>query len=649
MKNVILKYIKLENWRAQNMRVDFSENKTVIKGRNESGKSTIYNAFLWLLTGCDEYDRTNFRLFDDTIEQTKETSLPAIVEAVILIDDVEYKLKRTATIGWTRKRGKVEWERKGSDNYTFSIDDIERSATDYRSFIESQLLPIDKLKIAIIIGYILSLDWKECRKIFESLVGEIKISDYKGDYSDILDDLNKYTIDEVKQRYRSILKPINASIDSLPITIDTLKANMPDLSEIEEAEKSIEEKKKLISDIDDKISLSNESLKPLIKRRDEELKVINTLKSELSEAERKYSDKYIKELCELDSELREIKRKNEDISRTNKRNKSEREYLQKSIDLKKESIESLSRRREDLLQQCRDIKARKFNETKCPYCGQDFPEDMMEKNIIEFDRINESEYNSVVSQGKYIASSIVNANKELKSMQKDLESLGDETPLLSTGEITKRIDDFKANHIMFDKTDECKSMKAKIEDLLSKLTVVENVDHSGLLNMRKQLSEEVEELAKKIGVKDTFNKQQDKIQEFQKELKSNIVEKARIEGLIDKVSQFEREKASIISDRVNGKFDYISVKMTDINKSGEIVDTCVVLDNKGVSYNVTNTASKMLCGIDIARTFCKFYGINLPLFIDNGERINKENIPQLECQSVLLCVSEDKNLNIERL
>lgn len=649
MKNVILKYIKIENWRAQNMRVDFSENKTVIKGRNESGKSTIYNAFLWLLTGCDEYDRTNFRLFDDTIEQTKETSLPAIVEAVISIDDVEYKLKRTATIGWTRKRGKVEWERKGSDNYTFSIDDIERSATDYRSFIESQLLPIDKLKIAINIGYILSLDWKECRKIFESLVGGIKISDYKGDYSDILDDLNKYTIDEVKQRYRSRLNPINASIDSLPITIDTLKANMPDLSEIEEAEKSIEEKKKLISDIDNKISLSNESLKPLIKRRDEELKVINTLKSELSEAERKYSDKYIKELCELDSELIKTNRNNEEIARTNKRNKSEKEFLQKSIALKQGSIESLSKRKEELLHQCRDIKARKFNETKCPYCGQDFPEDMIDKSKREFNRINESEYNSVVSQGKYIASGIDSAKKELESMKKELESLGDEIPFLSTDEITKRINDFTANHIPFNETDECKSMKDKIDDILSKLTVIENVDHSGLLNMRNQLTQDIEELSKKIGVKYTFNKQQEKIEELQKELRSNVVEKARIEGLIDKVSEFEREKASIISDRVNGKFDYISVKMTDINKSGDMVDTCVVLDNKGVTYNVTNTASRMLCGIDIARTFCKFYGVNMPLFIDNGERINKENIPQLECQSVLLCVSEDKNLNIERL
>lgn len=649
MKNVFLKYIKIENWRAQNMRVDFSENKTVIKGKNESGKSTIYNAFIWLLTGCDEYDRTNFRLFDDTIEQTKEASLPAIVEAVISIDDVEYKLKRTATIGWTRKRGKVEWERKGSDNYTFSIDDIERSATDYRSFIESQLLPIDKLKIAINIGYMLSLDWKECRKHFESLAGEMKITDYKGDYSDILNDLNKYTIDEVKQRYRSILKPINASIDSLPITIDTLKANMPDLSEIEEAEKSIEEKKKLISDIDNKISLSNESLKPLIKQRDEELKVINTLKSDLSEAERKYSDKYIKGLCELDGELRETTRKNEEIARTNKRHKSEKEFLQKSIALKQGSIESLSKRKEELLQQCRDIKARKFNETKCPYCGQDFPEDMIEKNKREFNRINESEYNSVVSQGKYIASGIDTERKELESMKKELESLDDEKSLISTDDITKRINDFTANHIPFNETDECKSMKAKIDDLLSKLTVIENVDHSGLLNMRNQLTQDIEELSKKIGVKDTFNKQQEKIEKLQKELRSNVVEKARIEGLIDKVSEFEREKASIISDRVNGKFDYISVKMTDINKSGEIVDTCVVLDNKGVSYNVTNTASKMLCGIDISRTFCKFYGINLPLFIDNGERINKENIPQLECQSVLLCVSEDKNLNIERL
>ena len=94
----------------------------------------------------DVYDNLP-NLFDNTIVQTHDTSKVASVEGVFEIDGVEYTLKRTAEIGWTRKKGRDEWERKGSDNYKFYIDHIERNAGDYKKTIEDLFAPIDKLKI----------------------------------------------------------------------------------------------------------------------------------------------------------------------------------------------------------------------------------------------------------------------------------------------------------------------------------------------------------------------------------------------------------------------------------------------------------------------------------------------------------------------
>lgn len=99
MKTIKIKKLTLQDWRAQNKIVTFSDH-TEIRGRNKTGKSSVYNGFLWLLTGADDMDRNNYNLFDNTIEQTHETSKVASVEGVFEINSVEYTLKRTAEIGW---------------------------------------------------------------------------------------------------------------------------------------------------------------------------------------------------------------------------------------------------------------------------------------------------------------------------------------------------------------------------------------------------------------------------------------------------------------------------------------------------------------------------------------------------------------------
>ena len=67
MKENIVQKVSLQNWRAQNRDVVLFDN-TVISGKNQSGKSSIFNAFLWVLTGYDSLGRSNFELFDNTVE-----------------------------------------------------------------------------------------------------------------------------------------------------------------------------------------------------------------------------------------------------------------------------------------------------------------------------------------------------------------------------------------------------------------------------------------------------------------------------------------------------------------------------------------------------------------------------------------------------
>ena len=131
MKNINLQKISLQNWRAQNRDVVLFDN-TVISGKNQSGKSSIFNAFLWVLTGYDSLGRSNFELFNNTVEQTPENSKKAVAEVVLNVEGEIITLRREAEIGWVRKRGTQNYERSGSDSYHYFIDNIEHSAKLYK-------------------------------------------------------------------------------------------------------------------------------------------------------------------------------------------------------------------------------------------------------------------------------------------------------------------------------------------------------------------------------------------------------------------------------------------------------------------------------------------------------------------------------------
>lgn len=647
MKTITLKKLTLQDWRAQNKVVEFTDN-TEIRGYNKSGKSSVYNAFLWLLTGCDDMDRSNYNLFDSTIVQTHDTSKIASVEGVFEIDGVEYTLKRTAEIGWTRKKGRDEWERKGSDNYKFYIDHIERNAGDYKKTIEDLFAPIDKLKIMLNLQYFLKLDWKDMRRNLQDMVGEISMDDFKGDYSDILNDLRKYSPEEVKVSYKARIKPLKENVGKhgddgkLGIEISTLQSNLPKIEDLTEVQQEIDDAKSQIEMIDKQLLGSSESLQKFIDKRNEELAEMSKLQEEYNKAQSVYLSNFNDEVEKIQKEIRDVDSYNADVDKQNEKALSDKENEKKELEKMNDLLAGLQKRHEELTEQNKECKARVFTGEKCAYCGQELPEDKLEEARKRFNEQKEKDHAYIVAQGKANKEYIERALKGIENLKTEIYKPLELKDKKSKDDLEDKLDDLRKSFVPYNKTTEGAAKLSVIEEKRANLTIIPSQDNAALLNMKKSLMQDIETLSKKLGLKDEYDKQMEVIKRKQKELKDSAVELAKLEGMLSKVNIYEREKASIISDRVNGKFDYIQVEMTEVNKSGELVDTCKILDADGVSASSTNFASQVRCGIDISTAFCKFYGINLPMFIDFAESICEDNYPDTDRQTIKLIVDECK-------
>lgn len=640
MKTITLKKLALQDWRAQNKVVEFTDN-TEIRGANSSGKSTILNAWLWLLTGCDELNRNNYMIFDYTLPVTFENAKLASVEAVLMVDDIEYTLKKTAKQGWVRKRGKEEYEKSNTDFYRFYIDGIERNATEYKTFIEETFAPIDKLKVMANISYYQLLDWKDMRKLFEHLVGSITNDDFKGDYSIIKNELAKYTPEQIKESVKGQIKPIKKNIESLPITIETLKSSLPKIEDLEEVQQEIDDAKSQIEMIDKQILGSSEGVQKFIDKRNEELAKIGELESEYNKCKNLYIGKHSDELSRVREEISGIDFINSQIIRENEEAKQNIDNAKRFLKLAYVKLEKLNDYREQLLKQNEEVKAMQFTDDTCAFCGQKLTEDKLEEAKAKFNANKEAKHKSIVAEGKANNLKIEQCKKEIAELEEIIEKGYEEKPLKDKSELEAKLRNLELEFVPYEQTTEGKEKMAVISNMKANLTAIPAQDNAALLNMKKSLMQDIETLSKKLGLKDEYDKQMAVIQNKQKELKDSAVELAKLEGKFNKVNEYEQERAQIVSDRVNGLFNYISVKMTSTNKSGEIIPDCQILDKYGVSANVCNTASKVLCGIDLSLGFQQFYGLKMPIFVDNAELVNAENYPDLENQVIKLVVDNN--------
>ena len=645
MKKVILKKISVQNFRSKSFEFEFGE-RNEIRGKNRSGKSSVKNAFFWLLTGADDLDRTNYNLFDTTIVYTKENSVPTNVTAVLMIDDVEYEISRTAKIGWTRKRGNDEYERKASDDYSFSIDGIERSATEFKSWIEDTFAPVDMLKCMINTQHFLYNidDWKVQRKYLANIAGEITNEDFEGDYTELFAQFSKYTAEQLRERLKTLLTPLKKALGTEStkgekvVELEVLQKNLVSLDEIENAEKELSELKSMRDEIQAKIGGKKSPIDEASAKRAQALALVEAKETEIKEARKKHDTKQQAEVTKLESQLSNIEAQNEAIRRQNDNGKKAFERKKQTLADDTKIVEKLKNRLEELREENKAIKSREFDGYNCTYCGAPLDEAKVEELKAKFEERKQKDRDNNKAEGLQARHRLETAQADLDVLQKEVDKGFTPAELVSEGDLRERIQQRRAAFPPFEDSEEYKTLSEELENLKNSVPEIPVVDTSEFDKELNEVNAKIEAASNKAGLRAQYTKQTKQIEDVQADMKKMAQERAQWEKIEQQLVAYEQEKADIVGKRVNQFFEKCKVSMFSEKKDGSLAPNCVITMD-GRRSATLNKEGTITAGIDVSDAFCRFYGLNMPLFIDDNESLSDENYVSSERQVITLSVA----------
>ena len=652
MKQVILKSIRLQNWKGQDRFLSFSDGMNVIKGRNGSGKTSIYKAFCWLLTGyTDAVNVKNHELFDNTMEVTADTPT-ASVSAVISIGGREYTIERSATPGFTRKRSTNEWVKSPSDNYTLKIDDVETKASDFNEFITGAFGTVDLLPFMLMgerFANIMIEDKNKARKVLEQIVGKITIEDMKGDYTSIADDIEQYGVDVLQDRYKNQLRPLRKALEENDAVVAFKQKDLSAYQAIdfEQIQMDIDTTTKRIAAIDEELSGASKSMEGDIKKRNDALLEVSNAEYALSEYVSQYNAKCREEIASLERELYSIQEENASIRKSNKRLESDYKLNESRIEEARAEYYSLTKKREELVKKRNEIKSLVFDGEKCKYCGQPLPYDKVNELREAFNERKDEALSDVISEGMAIRKRMDDMELRLTELEATKAKGYEPLPLKEEEAMKQTIASAKASQVPVQNTERYIRLSDNIQKLKAKVPeVASQVDTTGLQNEKKTLMAKMKELCGVMGKKDVMKTIQNDIETYAR-LNANIYnEIASIEGQIDAVKGYIEERANLVSERINRKMSSCMIVMFSKQKNGELTPDCVLKSTSGIKYATMSNSSRIKSCLELQMMFCDHFGVSLPVFIDEASIFSSDNVPHFDAQTIMIYASDNKELTI---
>lgn len=650
MKQFIIKKLTLSNFKGQSRVFTPNLTSTSVFARNETGKTKLYEAFAWLLTGyTDAINGKNYNLYDVTKELSADTP-KAIVTAEVEIDGIEYKIERSAQAKFIRKRGSLEVVKDSSDTYETRLDDIVMSATEFNLWLDKNVGDTNILPYMLIGERFANLsldDRKKAREVLESISGEVSIEDMQGDYSEILADLRKYSIEQIKERCKNQLKPLKLRNDELATLIDAkaLEYAKYDASKSKAIDDEIEKTNEALGAVNDMLADAGKALEPILEERRKIQEHIDALTNELSICRHKHNEHNREILDKAAQPIRDIEKQNALIVAENKRIARDRAYNEQQLFAEQTTLDLLIGQREGLRQQRDKIMERTFTDTTCPTCHRELPEETINEDKKRFNEAKTHDLQMIVEQGKDMSVKI----EKLEARVAELKALTDapykETPLLTKDELENEYARVESSLIAFEDTEEYGKFNAKIAELRANMPSIE-LDNAHFKEQQTELQNTLKNLYVERGEYNLLARIGDEITELKDEQTNVNIEIVVAEGKLDAIKRFEEEKANIVSDRINNRLTNCSIVMYSLQKDGELKPDCVILDNKGVPYATTNNANRLNSALELQRLFCTHCDISLPVFIDEASIYDSAHLPKFEAQCVYLYASDDVDLRI---
>lgn len=672
-----IRSLHMENFKGiKSLDVNFS-NKTSIKGQNAAGKTTIFDAFTWLLFNKNSAGEEKFNVRPLDKDGNRIDNVEIKVVAVLDVDGKEIELSKVQKQNWVKKRGTDTVALQGNVN-SFEIDGYPKSEADFKEYISSLAQSEDMFKMLANPQYFSSMKWKEQRDILMRLVtdvSDVELAQTDAKYAQLLVELEKApSTDDIRAKFQKALTEWKKKQSEIPVRIDEAEKSKVDV-DVAEQELAKVDLVRRIAECDKKMENAGSALGDL---RSKEMQ----LQFDMSGMEQTMNRELSNKRSIMDAELRDCKNELEHFAVTIS-------LKEKQISDNEKTITDADAERKKLGEQYNSEKAKAFDETPylfdeskwifdesttvCSLCGQKLPADKIEQLKADFEerktkakadakrKLNdsksdfitqkESNLEEIKAYGFAKKNLIEELTKKNADLQMEIDSLKkqEQGTFTNKEELCKLLSEIP-EEADYSQNEQYVKLKAEHDKILADIAKLESEGADKVVtdlkaektNLQAQLGEVnkvIAQAANNVAIDDRIETLRDE----QKEIGQKVADQEQMLYLLEEFIRFKLDK---VSESINSHFKTVNFKLFETQLNGGMKDCCECTVN-GVPYSTLNSGHRIVAGLDIIRSLSELYGVSVPIFVDNCEAVSSGNLPDMDSQMICLYVSEDKQLKVD--
>ena len=678
MKTVKIKSLTLNNYRCfsgeREFHADFGQ-KTRVSGKNGSGKSTVMNAVMEMLTGknADGTQADNVR----PIVNGQEVEGVDVERTIVLdIDGKETGIKKITK----QKRERVDGEMQyvpGSNVNSYTVDGIAFNQKKLDEFISDNICPPETLLACCNPNAFLSLkSTTDMRAFLEKMAG-FDLNEYikslGAEFAEVEEITKGHPIEQVQKTLNKQLTDQKKATTKAETEWKYEKAKAVD-SGVDDITRLTEQKVRY----ENQIAILDEqekSLDDVMAAYDQKSKYILDLKFEQSEFVRKANEGLVQQRKTLDCEIFSL---NQDMkSAENSLRMAEMDLKHASMGVERHAAD-VKKAQEDWKKcnekgfadnQLKTIQEEEFDKDSliCPTCGQKFPPEreiairtdfekkkaerirIEEAEKVAFEEYKDKELARITESGNKAAKDLKEAKKAQAEAERKVTELKRKITSLAM-KIQQKQTELSKLPESVDLSDNAEYRKITVEIAQAEAALREMNNGS---EQRREIKDKrngfIRECAKlDAEINNIHRKKQaheEEVEKLYQAFRESSQKEADILRKRDILKNFSIKKNERIASMINPVFGEFQFEFLEFTQDGNPVETCRMVSN-GIEYKDFNHSKKILAQADLVRGFQRIVNVQLPVFLDDTESVNDELLPDFDNQMILLKVTKD-DLKVE--
>lgn len=697
MKNISLKSIRIHNFKGiSDLMIEPNGKSIDIFGDNDTGKTTIYDAFLWCLFNKDSKERTKiqWRPLDENSEpiRGKQTSVTVVLT-------INGQAKEFEKVRGDKEVIKRNSEHKSYEMFTkYLVDGLETTTKKAFDDEVEKVLDQDTFKNLTSVTYFceqLVADERR-QKLFEYFGSKTdeEIINETPSIHQLKEIIGNDDIKTARDRMLQDQKRINETLKNIPVKIEGIQAALPDIENIN--------KEQLLTTRNELTLKKNDIENQLVTIRNggnisELIASLNTKQEELTAAKLKHDNAQNARINGIEQGKSKLFADLNKAQKTYADEESSLNVTERLVSIKDNELIALNKKHEELYDKYDEVEAEEFtgglvytklsfneNLLVCQHCNRPYDikdQDEMKRHHEEEEQkraeeieLTNKEIKAQFEADKQIKLSEIREkgiqnNKDREALKKEIGELKEQL-LIKTeayniakkhledvkenlADVEQQISSLKLDKIPFEATEKYSTITKEIKKLQEYITQ----SNEAILEQTSAKTSEITEIDKEIAMIDEklallkeYERQLSIIEDFNEQERQLSHKKGEVLQKLVLFEEFFITKQNMLQEIINSHFSVVKWKLFDFFEDGGLNEAVCEPMIDGVPFSSLNNGSRMQAGLDVSNTLMKQEGYIVPIFIDNAEGLTNHNRDsvQVDTQVIAMYVNEDdKTLRIK--